>query len=174
MSVNSVTNELEELAMESLVKGICRGVTKAGNPCTVSCNGTGYCLLHNPDPVVIERRIEFARRGGQASGRSRRQKIEQARALEPIRLRSSEDALRLVEDSINDLRLGRIDIARARVQIKASTVVLQHAATKEVAQKLTYLEAKLREYGLEDGDSWKQTFDGLREARRLARGRQGP
>ena len=135
-------------------------------------NGTGLCLVHDEDPVVVERRIEYARRGGQASGRSRRKKIERARSLDPIRLRTPEDALRLVEESINDLRLGRIDLARARAQIKASTVVLHHSSTKDVAERVRHLEGKVEEYGLEDGESWKETFEAIREVRRLARGRR--
>ena len=44
------------------------------------------------------------------------------------------------------------------------------AATKEISERLAYVEQKLREYGLDDAEAWQGIFEAVRDLRRSSHG----
>src|SRR5689334_13489639 len=64
------SSEAEQTAMVQTTKPVCKGTTKAGNPCksTLLVDGK-HCLFHAPEGLDP---VELGRKGGQKSGLTRR------------------------------------------------------------------------------------------------------
>ena len=144
----------------------CAGITDTGKPCRQFRNGSQFCPAHDPSLEAAVQRRELARAGGRASGKVRRAKAEATRALEPVRIDGPEDAVALVVDTVNDVRLGRIDPVRARIVLKGAAIILQHSSTRDLAGRIEALEAKVREHGLDDPELCRNLFEAVREMRR--------
>ena len=161
-----VAIELEELVMKDRHAERCPEITESGRPCRQYGNGSRFCVLHDPGIEAAEKRRELARAGGVASGRVRKAKAERARALEPVTIDGPEDAVALVVETVNDIRMGRIDPPRARIVLTAAEVLLRHSSTRELANRMEAMEAKLKEHGLDDPVVCKDLYEAIREMRR--------
>lgn len=62
-----------------------------------------FCFFHNPDISEVEKK-EAQSRGGQAN------KIKILEPLEPIALKEGKDVVLLLEDTINKVRAGEMDL----------------------------------------------------------------
>ncbi len=66
--------------------------------------GSGYCFTHNPKTKSAQRKA--AKKGGKASGIKKMN-------LPPIEINDVEDVTRVLNDTTNQLRQGKIDIKTA-------------------------------------------------------------
>jgi len=66
-------------------------------------SGSDYCFTHNPD-ISNEEKRKVRARGGQSN------KIKIKKALSPIEIKQPRDVVSLLEDTINRVRAGELDI----------------------------------------------------------------
>ena len=144
----------------------CLEFTEAGTACRQFRNGSEFCPAHDPSVEAAEKRRELARAGGRASGRARRAEAERTRSLEPVTIDGPEDAVALVIETINHVRLGKIDPPRARLVLNGAAILLQHSSTRELAGRIELLETKMKEHGLDDPEVCRNLFESVREMRR--------
>ncbi|MCZ6688763.1 MAG: DUF5763 domain-containing protein [Planctomycetota bacterium] len=132
----------------------CRAMKRDGTPCRIRATSLGFCIFHDPTPEERERRVRNARAAGKASVRARRERKRRVRALHPVELKTVGDATVLLQQTVNELREGRIDPPRARLQIKAATEVLRYSLGREVEERLGALEGLVKEHELVNPEAW--------------------
>src|SRR5207248_10926486 len=81
--------------------GQCQAMTKADTPCPAPAVERGLCFFH----AHPEKTAELGREGGRKNRHVTTDSVE----LRPLHLRSVADVSELLEDTINQLRAGRID-----------------------------------------------------------------
>jgi len=82
----------------------CRFIKPDGAKCEAwAMSDSEFCYLHNPDISEKEKK-EIQSKGGQAN------KIKVLEPLQPIALKEGEDVILLLEDTINKVRTGEIDL----------------------------------------------------------------
>ena len=113
----------------------CADVRADGNPCGgFAIAGSRYCFAH--DPAQHGKRAVARRRGGQAG---RVATLPES----SVRVRSMADVLCLVEESINDVRTGRVDVRVANAVGYLATIALRAIEQGDLADRLAALEAVL-------------------------------
>ena len=158
--------------MDASLNGRCRARRADGSDCHMRALAGKLCQHHDSTPKAVARRSNTARTGGEASGLARRKRAEQVRALGPTSLRTSSDAIQLLERIANAVLASSIEPARARLLIQASNSVLMYARTQEIDSRLRQMEELVEEYHLADSSAWQGLFEGIREAREAARRRR--
>lgn len=82
----------------------CQFIKQDGTNCEAwAMQDSIYCFLHNPD-ISDEEKREIQSRGGQAN------KIKVLEPLPPIKINQGRDIVLLLEDAINKVRAGEIDL----------------------------------------------------------------
>lgn len=82
----------------------CRFIKPEGEKCEAwAMANSDFCYFHNPDVSDREKRA-IQSRGGQAN------KIKVLEPLEPMTLKDGGDVILLLEDTINKVRTGKIDL----------------------------------------------------------------
>lgn len=150
--------------------GTCRALTRSGTLCRMKPIAAGLCMHHDDSETARARRLQASIEAGRASGRARRERAQRAGCLGPIRLRSSGDAIDLIERVINELRRGKLEPVRCRIQIMAARAVLEYADTGEIASRLEGLEESVKGLGLDQPQEWLRWIETTREI--LGRGRR--
>jgi len=86
------------------VKKRCRFIKTDKQKCKAwAMSDSEFCYFHNPDISEAEKK-EIQSRGGQAN------KIKVLEPLEPITLKRGDDVILLLEDTINKVRAGKMDL----------------------------------------------------------------
>ena len=86
------------------VKKRCRFIKTDKQKCKAwAMTDNEFCYLHNPDISEAEKK-EIQSKGGQAN------KIKVLEPLEPITLKRGDDVILLLEDTINKVRAGKMDL----------------------------------------------------------------
>ena len=86
------------------VKKRCRFIKTDKQKCKAwAMSDSNFCYLHNPDISEAEKK-EIQSKGGQAN------KIKVLKPLLPITIKQGDDVILLLEDTINKVRAGEIDL----------------------------------------------------------------
>ena len=86
------------------VKKRCRFIKTDKQKCKAwAMSDSEFCYFHNPDISEAEKK-EIQSRGGQAN------KIKVLKPLLPITIKQGDDVILLLEDTINKVRAGEIDL----------------------------------------------------------------
>ena len=86
------------------VKKRCRFIKTDKQKCKAwAMTDNEFCYFHNPDVSEAEKK-EIQSRGGQAN------KIKVLKPLLPITIKQGDDVILLLEDTINKVRAGEIDL----------------------------------------------------------------
>jgi hypothetical protein len=81
----------------------CQGIRPAGGRCRARCiAGSSYCFFHNPE-------MEAERKAAQSAGGQKNKLAVLPRSTPDAKLRSAEDAIKLLGETINQVRRGEID-----------------------------------------------------------------
>jgi len=92
------------MAIATETKKKCSFIKPDGERCEAwAMRDSDFCYLHNPD-ISDKEKKEIQSRGGQAN------KIRVLEPLEPITLKQGGDVILLLEDTINKVRTGEIDL----------------------------------------------------------------
>ena len=97
-----------------------------------------YCFLHNPDISDREKK-EIQSRGGQAN------KIKVSEPLSPIKINQSKDVVLLLEDIINKVRTGEIDLRVANCIGYLSNILIKALEQGEFEEKVEMIERLILE-----------------------------
>ena len=161
----------EERMFDLGLSDTCRATRRDGRPCRQRASVLGFCLFHDPSSEAKERRVQNARTAGKRSVEVRRERKKRARTLGPIELKTVEDALTLLERTVNEVRESSLDTPRARLQIKAAQAFLHHSSTREVEERIRSLEELVAEYGLDNPTAALRVIETKRTLRPLGRSR---
>ncbi len=106
-----------------------------GRPCGgYAVAGSRFCFTHEPD--LASDRDEARRRGGQAGRVATLPESD-------VRVRSLSDVLVLVEETINDVRTGRVDVRVANAVGYLANIGIRAIEQGDLADRLEALEAVL-------------------------------
>ncbi|MCJ7459876.1 MAG: Mcm10/DnaG-type zinc finger protein [candidate division Zixibacteria bacterium] len=113
---------------------VCKFIKDDGESCQAPViEGSEYCFFHHPGKVV--ERLEAASRGG----KSRVKVLDQS----DIKIKSLTDVVRLLEQTVNQVRTGLIDV-RISNSIGLLSNVLVRAMEQEILErKLDMLEKQI-------------------------------
>lgn len=95
--------------------------------------GSEYCFFHNPDISKKERKQAQAK-----GGRNRRSKVTSP--LKPMSLHSSKDVAHLLSDTINQVRIGQMDVKVANCLGILSNHLLRAFEGVELERRVQALE----------------------------------
>lgn len=113
----------------------CKAMTKDGSPCqTPALAGSDFCFFHDPDKA--EERFE-ARAAG---GRQNRMATLSADAPD-VKVESCQDVVRLVSDTINQVRKGDIDPRVANAVGYLANVLIRAVEQGDMERRIAELEA---------------------------------
>ena len=113
----------------------CSHARADGRPCGgFAVGGSRFCFAHDPDRATA--RDEARRRGGRAG---RVTTLPES----SVRVRSLGDVLSLVEESINDVRAGRVDVRVANAVGYLANIAIRAIEQGDLAERLAALEAVL-------------------------------
>ena len=113
----------------------CAHVHAGGKPCGgFAIAGSGFCFAH--DPASAARRADARRRGGKA-GRVA------TLAESGVSVRTLGDVVAVVEETINDVRVGRVDVRVANAVGYLANVAMKAIAQSDIEARLDALEAVL-------------------------------
>ena len=113
----------------------CAGIRGSGGQCEgYAITGSSHCFAH--DPGQAAQRDEARRRGGQA-GRGA------TLPASDVPVRSLVDVVALVEETINDVRTGRVDVRVANAVGYLANVAAKAIQQGELELRLVALEAVL-------------------------------
>jgi hypothetical protein len=117
----------------------CQAVAKGGKPCPQRALPDGnYCYMH--DPALAKERSEARRRGGL------NKRVQKASDVDrPARLRSVEDVLRLLEETLADTRLLENGANRSKVFVSIALAALRALEVGQLEERLEALEQRLAE-----------------------------
>ena len=115
---------------------MCRAIKEDGKGCGAHAGSSGYCYQHDPD-ISNETKKEARVRGGRNSA----MKIDEP--LPARRIRSSEDIVKLLEETINLVRGGKLQIKIANCIGFLSGHILRAVETGELEKRLQELERKV-------------------------------
>ena len=97
-------------------------------------DGSAFCFVHDPDQAA--KRDDARRRGGQAG---RVATLPES----AVAVRSLTDVVGLVEETINDVRAGRVDVRVANAVGYLANVAIKAIAQSDVEARLDALESVL-------------------------------
>ncbi len=113
---------------------LCKASTVAGSPCQARpMQGSDYCYLH--DPAVSEDEKRDARsRGGKEN------QITVISPQPPLKLKSAKDAIVLLEETINGVRSGKLDVKIANCLGFLTDKLLKAYEVAELSDKVEVME----------------------------------
>ncbi len=119
----------------------CKATTQRGAPCQTPASGSGWCFHHDPNRAA-ERAAARAKGGYARHGRA----VGSVGAHHaPVSVKTVEDILSLLEDTINDVLALENSLNRARVLGTLALAALRVLEGHELEQRIAALEALLLE-----------------------------
>lgn len=113
---------------------LCKSLTNTGEPCQArSMQGDEYCYLHNPAVSEDEKR-DARSRGGKEN------QITVISPQPPLKLTSAKDAIVLLEETINGVRSGIIDVKIANCLGFLTDKLLKAYEVAELSDKVEIME----------------------------------
>ena len=115
----------------------CKLIKENGEQCGANAmKNSDYCFTHNPE---VEEEKQLARvKGGQNNA------LVVGEIIEEYPIRTSEDVIKLMEDTINLVKRGTLDIRVANTIGYLAGVSQKSIKDKEVEQRLKTIEESLR------------------------------
>lgn len=111
----------------------CQALNAQGEPCqAVPMEGEGFCFFHHPHQA--EERLEAQREGG------RQGKLQALKDAQDLKLERVEDVTRLLSDTINHVRAGRMDPRIGNTVGYLAGVLLRSLEQGDVEKRLLALE----------------------------------
>lgn len=112
-------------------------------PDRTECNanamtGSDYCFTHNPD-ISSEVKRKVRSRGGQGN------KVKIKQALSPVDIRQPKDVVSLLEDTINRVRSGELDIKVANCVGYLAGHLIKALEVAELAGRVEMVEKVILE-----------------------------
>ena len=109
-----------------------------GKQCGASAmRGSQYCYLHNPN-ISSEEKLEAQTRGGQ----NRSLKVDQP--LLPIKIEKTDDIMKLLTDTINQVRQGSLDCRIGNTIGYLAGIALKAYETSELEGRLEKIETAVK------------------------------
>lgn len=138
----------------------CLGLTKRGNPCQFGpLDGQDYCLWHSPDPGTQQKAKLAAQKGALASAPRYLPKDHPA-----ARIRSVEEALVMVEETIQAVRVGELG-ANVANSVFYGVSVASKLLELQVLEQLEALEAAVGvRFGRRSIEHGQETHSGVAAA----------
>lgn len=100
--VTMLLNQCHPVLNDFLMK--CKSSKTDGNNCNARpMSGSEYCYFHNPD-VSPEERRDVQARGGKANA------VVVKEPLPPVEVKDATDVVTLLQDTINQVRAGQLDV----------------------------------------------------------------
>ncbi len=96
-----------------------------------------YCYLHNPE-ISQEEKLEAQTRGGQ----NRSLKVYQP--LPPVRIEKTSDIMKLLTDTINQVRQGELDCRIGNTIGYLAGVAIKAYETSELEERLERIELAIK------------------------------
>jgi len=97
-----------------------------------------YCYLHNPE-ISQEEKLEAQTRGGQ----NRSLKVYQP--LPPVKIEKTSDIMKLLTDTINQVRQGELDCRVANSIGYLAGVAIKAYETSELEERLERIELAIKD-----------------------------
>jgi len=117
----------------------CGYIKSNGEQCEANAINNGkFCFWHNPDISAEEKRDAQAK-GGKAN------KIEVAAPLPPIKVKTSNDVVELLSDTIGRVRSGDLDIKIANCIGYLSGHLLRAFEVTDLENRLEFVEREVKE-----------------------------
>ena len=117
----------------------CKTTKADGTPCGMAPGASGYCFAH--DPARADERDEARRRGGRVrSGDLARAVLSTAEAG-TLELQSAKDVHRLLAETIQHARTGRLDCRIAATVGSLAGVLLRALEQGDLETRLAEMEA---------------------------------
>jgi len=111
-----------------------------GKQCGASAmRGGQYCYLHNPE-VSSEEKLEAQTRGGE----NRRLKVYQP--LLPIKIEKTGDVMKLLTETINQVRQGNLDCRIGNTIGYLAGIALKAYETSELEERLNKIERSINNH----------------------------
>lgn len=113
---------------------LCQANTVAGSPCQARpMQGSNYCYLHDPSVSEDEKR-DARSRGGKEN------QITVISPQPPLKLKSAKDAVILLEETINGVRSGELDVKIANCLGFLTDKFLKAYELAELSDKVEIME----------------------------------
>jgi len=110
----------------------CKFINEGGEPCEAfAIEGSEYCWFH--DPEKLQERIEACKKGGRAGTRK-------VLPESNVKINSLRDIVRLLESTINDVRVGSLDVRIANSVAYLSGVLRQVMEQEFLEKRVDSLE----------------------------------
>lgn len=117
----------------------CRFIKPDGTKCEAwAMSNSEFCYLHNPE-ISNEEKREIQSRGGQAN------KIKVLEPLPPIEIKKGEDVIFLLEDTINKVRAGEMDLRVANCIGYLAGHLLRAIETTKLEDRIETIERAILE-----------------------------
>ena len=117
------------------IKRQCRAMTADGSRCKAAAlTGSDFCFFHDPDRAEERREAQIL---GGRQGKARTLAEDEA----DLPIESSQDVVRLLSDTINQVRKGQLDPRVANAVGYLSNVLLKAVEQGDLEDRLAALEA---------------------------------
>ena len=130
----------------------CKATCKTGKPCKgQALPNSDYCLFHDPTRATIRaagRKLGGSNRQGRKTSTIALRAEASGQPLPPISLRTVEDVLGLIEETVNDVRLLENSNQRARTIASLAAVAIKALEIGEIEQRLRLIESILQNQNL--------------------------
>lgn len=116
---------------------LCKATNKAGKPCKAQAMSNGYCYRHNPD-IATDDKLLASKRGGL--------KLDPktlAETAQPIDTETYEGLLVALDNSTNDLRVGKIDARTSNALVQNILAIIEVKKVADLDARLTMIEQQL-------------------------------
>jgi hypothetical protein len=124
----------------------CDGVTREGSGCRARpVASSRFCFFHDPD-----RQAE--RKAAQRAGGQKKRTAVLAESIPDAPLKSAEDAVALLADTINQVRRGELDPKVANAVGYLTGLLMKGVRETEIERRLTALEAAVKPQPIVAGD----------------------
>lgn len=116
----------------------CKHIKGNGDKCKANAMDNGYCYLHNPDIPEEEKQLNRVK-GGENN------LVLVGEPIKESRVRTSEDVICLMEDVINRVKQGSLDVRVANTIGYLAGVSQKSIREKEVEERLKRIEESLKD-----------------------------
>ncbi len=111
----------------------CKHIKEDGDECKANAMENGYCYLHNPE--ITEEEKQLARvKGGKNNA------VMVGEIMEIKKIKTSSDVVSLMEDTINEVKRGRLDTRVANTIGYLAGVTQKAIKDVEVEERLKRIE----------------------------------
>lgn len=116
----------------------CKGVKPDGSDCqAATMPGSEFCFFHDPTKAT-------ERRSAQSHGGSQNKVKTLPDAVPDVQVRDCEDVVKLLSETINQVRKGKIDPRVANAVGYLANVLIKAAEQGELEKRITEVEAVIK------------------------------